>query len=162
MASSLFRGHDNPTLVSQWFVLISSQTVVMASCSGQIWNDRCTPSRGPFGALSFAAVSLYHRVCFAGAIYSRGLVETYVKNGGRGATGHSSWIPHPSSLSLPHTHLMHHVFAVMLAHSISDLLLSCDEQASSSQRSLRSAASMSSYGEAYAKTHKSKDDHSPT
>ena len=41
-----------------------------------LWNDRCTPSRGPFGALSFAAVSLYHRVCFAGAVYSRGLVET--------------------------------------------------------------------------------------
>ena len=34
-----------------------------------------TPSRGPFGALAFAAMSLWNRACFVNAIYSRGCVD---------------------------------------------------------------------------------------
>jgi hypothetical protein len=42
---------------------------------GSVVGMRCTPSRGPLRALSFAAISLCHRVCCMGALWSRGLVD---------------------------------------------------------------------------------------
>ena len=42
---------------------------------GSVVGMRCTPSRGPSRALSFAAIGLCHRVCFAGALWSRGGVD---------------------------------------------------------------------------------------
>ena len=51
--SSLLCERDIQPRMGRWWAQRSSQTVVMASTDGQMSNDRRTPPRGPFLALSF-------------------------------------------------------------------------------------------------------------